>query len=186
MLPLLVKAFPKTFFPRGLSCRPLRVGIFGDLDAVLPGEIDRRRLKHYLGIYTAQPGYLLELKEGATRIDLNGRQAGRVGAKEAASAAARLQVPQAQKIKPDLRAAATRTSCPVSAPIALGLADVAGAVGRKKAAQAEHRQVIVVLKKKKTLGEMSSKDTKTKRFERDAQLRSSNRGRLNPQIGTVH
>jgi hypothetical protein len=31
---------------------------------------------------------------------------------------------------------------------------------------------------------MPSKDTKTKRFERDAQLRASNRSRLNPQIGT--
>jgi hypothetical protein len=45
LLPVLVKAFPKALFPDGLSCRPLRVGIFGDLDAVLPREIDRAGLK---------------------------------------------------------------------------------------------------------------------------------------------
>jgi ProQ/FINO family len=192
MLPVLVKAFPKAFFSRGLSCRPLRVGIFGDLDAVLPREIDRLRLKHYLGIYTKQPAYLRELTEGAARIDLNGRQAGRVSAKEAASAAARLQLLQAPKIEPHFRDA-TRASCPVSAPFippapplanrspaagavkpmrAPGLAGLAEALGRKETAQAEQPQVIVVLKKRKTSWRSAGKC--------GAQLRASNGDRLNP------
>jgi sRNA-binding protein len=90
MLPVLVMAYPKAFFPLGRSCRPLRVGIFQDLDAVLPPKIDRPELRLYLGIYTRQARYLRELTVGAARIDLNGRHAGWVSAKEAASAAARL------------------------------------------------------------------------------------------------
>src|SRR5271166_934374 len=91
MLPILVKTFPRVFFPSGRACRPLRVGIFEDLDAALPAEIDRARLKAFLGLYTGQPRYLRELKPGVVRIGLNGRTAGRVSLKEAASAAARLK-----------------------------------------------------------------------------------------------
>ncbi len=91
MLPVLVKTFPNAFFTLGRRSRPLRVGILHELDAALPPEINRARLKLYLGIYTRQPGYLRELTPGAVRIGLNGSPAGRVSAKEAASAAARLQ-----------------------------------------------------------------------------------------------
>src|SRR5215470_20201508 len=91
ILHVLVKTFPSVFFPSGRSCRPLRVGIFEDLDPVLPPEIDRARLKLCLGLYTRQPSYLRELKPGAIRIGLHGRPAGRVSPKEAASAAACLQ-----------------------------------------------------------------------------------------------
>ena len=35
MLPVFVKSFPRAFFPSGLGCRPLRIGIFEDLK---PGE----------------------------------------------------------------------------------------------------------------------------------------------------
>jgi sRNA-binding protein len=82
ILPVLVKCFPRAFFPSGRVCRPLRIGIFEDLNAVLPLEIDRAELKACLGLYTGQPGYLRELKPGAIRIGLNGRATGRVSPRE--------------------------------------------------------------------------------------------------------
>jgi hypothetical protein len=112
LLPILVKTFPRAFFPSGRGCRPLRVGIFEDLDAVLPANIDRARLKASLGIYTGQPSYLRELKTDAIRIGLNGRAAGRVSPQEASSAAERLQ----KLDETGLSAAKASPSCPASAP----------------------------------------------------------------------
>ncbi len=44
MLRVLVKTFPNAFFTPGRRSRPLRVGIFHELDAALPPEINRPRL----------------------------------------------------------------------------------------------------------------------------------------------
>ena len=166
MLPILVKTFPRAFFPSGRSCRPLRVGIFEDLNAVLPSEIDRTRLKLYLGLYTGQPSYLRELKLGAIRIGLNGCAAGRVSPKEAASAAVRLQ--KLDCLKNGQPVAKASGSCPASAPqispapltamphggainplrtpLRTGLAE---ALPRKKDAQPGPQRVIVVVKRRK-------------------------------------
>ena len=166
MLPVFVKSFPRAFFPSGLGCRPLRIGIFEDLDAALPLEIDRARLKAYLGLYTGQPGYLRELKPGAIRIGLNGRVAGRVSPKEAASAAARLQklhglenAPPAGIGSPSCPASALQISrAPLTAtPRADAIdpprtplrTDLAEALTRKKGAQPGQQKVIVVVKRRK-------------------------------------
>ena len=166
MLPVFVKSFPRAFFPSGLGCRPLRIGIFEDLDAALPLEIDRARLKAYLGLYTGQPGYLRELKPGAIRIGLNGRAAGRVSPKEAASAAARLQklhglenAPPAGKGSPSCPASAPQISPapltpaphgdainPLRTPFRTGLA---GGLPGKKGAETGQQKVIVVVKRRK-------------------------------------
>ncbi len=168
MLPVLVKTFPKAFFAHGRNRRPLRVGIFEELNAALPPEIDRQRLRLYLGIYTRQPSYLRELTPGAIRIDLSGYPAGGVSAKEAASAATRLQKLHDPDIGPQgLKAA--EASCPESAcsimpapppattsPAAAvrprrasNFAQIAEALRQKKAPEAEPQKVIVVLKKNK-------------------------------------
>jgi ProP effector len=155
MLPILAKAFPTAFFPRGRGCKPLRVGLFEALDATLPPEIDRPRLRLYLAIYTKQPRYLRELTPGAVRIGLNGRPAGRVSAKEAASASARLQPQSAKFGRPLSKTPGARSpaSVPVlpSAPqeaFRLDLSDPEAA-RRTKAAQAKAQKVIVVVKKRK-------------------------------------
>jgi sRNA-binding protein len=164
MLLILVKTFPRAFFPSSRSCRPLRVGIFEDLNAVLPPEIDRARLKLYLGLYTGQPSYLRELKSGAIRISLNGRAAGRVSPKEAASAAVRLQ--RLQGLENGLPLAKAGASCPASAsqisptpPAATRHAidprrtpfrtDLAEALPRKKSTQPAQQRVVVVVKRRK-------------------------------------
>jgi ProP effector len=86
ILPVLVLQFPRAFFPRGKSCRPLRIGIGDELDAALPVGIDRKRLRVYLGFYTKLTWYLRELTPGATRIDLNGAPAGTVSEEDALNA----------------------------------------------------------------------------------------------------
>jgi ProP effector len=86
ILPVLVLQFPRAFFPRGKSCRPLRIGIGDELEAALPDGIDRKKLRNYLGFYTKLTRYLRELTPGATRIDLNGAPAGTVSEEEALNA----------------------------------------------------------------------------------------------------
>jgi ProP effector len=86
LLPVLVKLFPRAFFARGKSCRPLRVGIFDDLDAALPPEIDRAKLRRYLNYYTTGSRYLREVQSGVVRVDLHGMPAGYVSEAEAAHA----------------------------------------------------------------------------------------------------
>jgi sRNA-binding protein len=166
MLHILVKTFPSAFIPSGRSCRPLRVGIFEDLDPVLPPEIDRARLKLCLGLYTGQPSYLRELKPGAIRIGLHGRPAGRVSPKEAASAAARLQKLQSpENGLPAATATASasyRTSAPQISPTPLTArlqtinprrtpvhTELAVTPLLKKGAQPGQRRVIVVVKRRK-------------------------------------
>ncbi len=166
MMPILVKTFPRAFFPSGRGCQPLRIGIFEDLNTVLPPAIDRARLKLYLGLYTGQPSYLRELKPGAIRIGLNGRGAGRVSPKEAASAEARLQ--KLHGLESGLPAAKASASCPASAPqispAPLTATPHGGAINplktpfrtgfaealpRKKGAQQGQQKVIVVVKRRK-------------------------------------
>jgi ProP effector len=172
MLPVLVMAFPKAFFPIGRSCRPLRAGIFEDLNAALPPEIDRLRLSHYLGIYTRQPRYLRELTRGAARIDLNGKPAGRVSANEAASAAARIQELHLKPQRP-APVASFSTSARLTAPptvttpgqVAFSPARTLALPSRsqKSAAQKAHQKVIVVLKRKKPFPKNAYQDSKESR-----------------------
>src|SRR5262249_14087723 len=160
------KSFPKAFFPSGRSCRPLRVGIFDDLSAALPPEIDGARLKLYLGLYTAQPRYLCELKPGAIRIGLNGCAAGRVSPKEAESAAARLQKFRILEIGPALAEAGSSSpasaaqpspASPMRTPHAGAInqqptpfrTDLTEGLPRKKRAQLAQQRVIVVVKRRR-------------------------------------
>jgi sRNA-binding protein len=72
LLPVLVNLFRRAFFARGKTCRPLRIGIHDDLDAALPPEIDRAKLRKYLAYYTTGSRYLREIQPGVVRVDLHG------------------------------------------------------------------------------------------------------------------
>jgi sRNA-binding protein len=164
MLHILAKTFPRAFFPSGRSCRPLRVGIFEDLDPVLPLEIDRARLKLCLGYYTGRHSYLRELKPGAIRIGLHGRPAGRVSPKEAANAATRLQkLHSPENGLPVATASASyRASAPQISPTPLTVrphtinprrtpvqAELVVTPLRMRGAQPAQQRVIVVVKRRK-------------------------------------
>jgi ProP effector len=109
--------FPQTF-PR-LSARkrvPLAVGIDRDIAAAAP-DLDPIAISVALGFWTSGEPYLATCIEGAPRIDLAGKPAGAVTARQAAHATARLQKwqrrePIRRTAKPitlgDLRAAALR------------------------------------------------------------------------------
>jgi sRNA-binding protein len=162
MLLLLVNTFPKAFFPLGRNCRPLRVGLFDELDAGLPPEIDRIRLRLFLSIYTRQPRYLQALVPGAARIDLNGNPAGRVSANEAASAKRRLQKPAAVELAPHIAKtmggclASSRAIPPVPQPAnRAGLAEVRAG---NKGPQRKQPKLIVVLKKRRPPRQVCTKD----------------------------
>jgi sRNA-binding protein len=162
---LLILAFPRAFFPFGQNCRPLRVGIFDDLNGVLPPEVDRAGLKLYLRLYTGQPGYLRELKPGAIRIGLDGRRSGRVSSKEAASAAARLQKLDCAENGLPAKASASRpASTPQLSNALVAAMPHGGAINspktqlrtllaesrpRKKGAQLGQQPVIVEVKRRK-------------------------------------
>jgi sRNA-binding protein len=100
MLPILTKAFPRAFFARGKTCKPLRCGIFDDLDAALPAEINRDKLKQYLRLYTSASRYLREIVAGSARITLNGEVAGSVSEQEAQQAQEKWQRIYGRKIMP--------------------------------------------------------------------------------------
>ncbi|MGM0855806.1 MAG: ProQ/FINO family protein [Pseudomonadota bacterium] len=75
--------YPKAFF-KGHT-QPLKVGIHHDLAAREPwsGKLIRRALANYVNL----PRYIKSVREGATRIDLEGNEAGVVDAEAARHAA---------------------------------------------------------------------------------------------------
>ncbi|MGA7328089.1 MAG: ProQ/FINO family protein [Rhodomicrobium sp.] len=85
ILPTLVTHFPRAFFERGKTCRPLRIGIYDEICAALP-DINRQMLSRYLNNYVMSSRYLREILPGVTRVDLNGYPAGFVTEHDADSA----------------------------------------------------------------------------------------------------
>ena len=86
----LAEAFPQTFvLERHRPHRPLKVGIAADIRARCPA-VERRVLSVVLSVYTRRVMYLQSLVEGAARVDLDGKAAGTVTARDAEYAAARL------------------------------------------------------------------------------------------------
>jgi ProP effector len=87
----LAKRFPHAFVVASRRRRPLKVGIYRDLIAIMPGMPDRFKvsLQCALAWYTSSWHYQRTLKEGVVRIDLDGKPAGVVTAKQAAHARAR-------------------------------------------------------------------------------------------------
>lgn len=89
------KRYPKAFF-KGHT-QPLKVGIHHDLAEREPwsGKLIRRALANYVNL----PRYIKSVREGATRIDLEGNEAGVVDAEAARHAAEKRaqQVPSSSR-----------------------------------------------------------------------------------------
>lgn len=78
----ILELYPKTFFPRGQKCKPLKIGIHHEMP-----EISSKHKSAFLNYYTSQRRYWLALTEGAVRVDSNGKPDGVVTAEAAAIAA---------------------------------------------------------------------------------------------------
>ncbi|KEQ12159.1 ProQ/FinO family protein [Endozoicomonas numazuensis] len=81
-LRLIRERWPEAF--RVASPRPLKVGIHNEMKQT--GEFPVSTIKKALKLFTQQDRYLLTIKEGRNRVDLNGKPAGKVKLKEAVNA----------------------------------------------------------------------------------------------------
>ncbi|MEC9482336.1 MAG: ProQ/FINO family protein [Halomonas sp.] len=87
------RRYPQTFF-KGHT-QPLKVGIHEDLAAREPWA--EKLVRRALACYVHLPRYLKAVREGAGRVDLDGRPAGVVNADEALHARQQLEVLQARQ-----------------------------------------------------------------------------------------
>lgn len=101
----LAELFPNCFTIAG-DALPLKIGIFEDLAERLEGDekVSKTRLRTALRQYTNSWRYLRVVKAGATRVDLDGAEAGLIEAEHESHAqetldASRAKVQQAQKAK---------------------------------------------------------------------------------------
>jgi ProP effector len=96
---ILGAAFPACFDLK--NRRPLKIGITGDVAAVLAAAsnivITAAELKAAMLYYTSGQGYLKRMRAGAARIDLNGTAAGVVTAEEEKFAMWRLYCREEQR-----------------------------------------------------------------------------------------
>ena len=67
----LCEQFPKCFFKKGESKKPLKIGIHRDIAKIFP-EILPRHLNLVFNDYTNGPTYLRSIVTGSYRIDLDG------------------------------------------------------------------------------------------------------------------
>jgi sRNA-binding protein len=126
----LAETWPRCFHVYEKRRRPLALGIHRDIIAARP-DIDIRDLSAALRLYVSNHRYLRACAEGADRIGLNGEAAGKVSAKDAASAAVRLA---GRKPKTSTKTISAPKSSPVIAagPRRLSLADLKAAALKRK------------------------------------------------------
>ncbi len=112
----LTEAFPQTFvLEKYQPHRPLKVGIAFAIPARCPA-IERRVLKMALTAYTGRVMYLRGLVAGAARVDLDGKAAGEVTARDAEYAAAKLARILASREAAAVEAKGAARADPVAAP----------------------------------------------------------------------
>jgi ProP effector len=116
---LLAEAFPQCFAAHAARRQPLKLGIHADI--ALAGVMTAREMKVALRYYTGNAAYLRSIRQGAPRVDLEGKPAGTVTAEDEQAAKAKL----AARHKPKLAARPK--------PRRLGLADLKAAAQRRKA-----------------------------------------------------
>jgi len=73
----LAQQFPSCFIAEG-EAKPLKIGIFQDLVARIPAEMNlsKTQLRSALRVYTSSWRYLYGIKAGASRVDLDGNACG--------------------------------------------------------------------------------------------------------------
>jgi sRNA-binding protein len=86
---LFAERFPDCFLPKGGEKRPLKRRIIRDLQRSLP-ELSVKRVEDAVRAYTGNRSYLMQLTEGAVRVDLLGKPAGVVTAGQSEHARNRL------------------------------------------------------------------------------------------------
>jgi ProP effector len=86
----LASTWPNCFRVKPRERIPLKVGIGADLAAAVAGAITDAEIAIAMRVYVGNKRYLKALREGATRIDLDGNPVGAVTAKEAAYAKTRI------------------------------------------------------------------------------------------------
>jgi ProP effector len=86
---LLCRRFPACFKPRGMTKRPLKIGITDDIVAATGFPSDT--VKAAVADYCSGPLYLRGLVAGAIRVDLRGEPCSTVSPKDAAHARRRLR-----------------------------------------------------------------------------------------------
>jgi ProP effector len=89
--------FPAAFKVYQSGRWPLKIGIDRDLAAALAGAVGDAEIHIALGYYTHNFGYLAACRQGAARLDLDGKVVGHVTADEAAHAA---EVLAQHKVRP--------------------------------------------------------------------------------------
>src|SRR5262249_54076093 len=72
----LAERFPNTFVLYQHRRQPIKIGIHSDLIAALDDAVSPAELSTALAIYTGATGYLLAMRTGAERLDLEGKPAG--------------------------------------------------------------------------------------------------------------
>ena len=72
LLPLLVAAYPLTFFADPKQVQPLKIDIHQDLYAALPAGVGHRQVQRFLYWYVNRAAYQRALLHGRGRIDLTG------------------------------------------------------------------------------------------------------------------
>jgi ProP effector len=87
---LLAETYPRCFAVYQARRRPLKIGIHKDILRELDGALTPDELSAALRYYTGNKHYLLALRPGAQRVDLDGEPAGAVTEDQAQAAAAAL------------------------------------------------------------------------------------------------
>ena len=116
----LASAFPRAFvLEKYRPHRPLKIGIAADISARCPA-VERRALSVALSVYARRVMYLRGLVAGAARVDLDGKAAGEVTARDAEYAAVKLAgILASREIKRTAAVQANKSAAradPVAAP----------------------------------------------------------------------
>jgi ProP effector len=98
VIQLLQERWPACFAVLETRRRPLKIGIHNEILEALDGAITQAELRRALGCYTANSVYLQHMTAGATRVDLDGRQAGRVTREEAEYAVTALRFARSNEV----------------------------------------------------------------------------------------
>ena len=109
---ILSQVFPLCFAGKGDRKRPLKIGIFHDIRAAMPG-MTSSMTREALRDYTSGPTYLRSVVETAHRLDLEGNVTGEVSASEAENARERLdRLQKSTKPRGGRKTARSKTSAP--------------------------------------------------------------------------
>ena len=113
--------------------QPLKIGIDSDIRELLP-EIDRKIVGYALALYTGHIVYLRSLVEGASRIDLTGKEVDTVTADAASHAKDRLEK-ALERAKKGAKVGEVPKEVTRKERLALGIASLRASAHNRRASQ---------------------------------------------------